>query len=349
MIKADIGRAQPVGLTGSGALYLGVPTGVSPSSNIQIASFDFDAGKLLSTPTDVTQAYLESNTLPDWSPDGKYLAYVSERGRTGSANTVLVIRSTEKDQVVRELRMKLSNLYPLLTWAHDGRSLLLQGRDFNGRWGIYQIDAQTGDMSMLILDPQRELLYPSWARDGKSLYLSRRVSGGKEFAVVQRDLASGNEKELLRRPFAVANRVSPDGRYLAVSSVDPSSGSRVKLLIPTAGGEPREVMRVPAGVGPGDLTNYGKGIGLIGTQWAPDSRSFLTTKRFNDEKHGDEVWRVPLEGGAPSKLDLPPINGFKVQPSGRQIAILVTEKGLPRGQEVWVLENFLPSTASARK
>jgi Tol biopolymer transport system component len=347
LIKADIGRAESMGLTRSGALYYVISTGVGQRSNIQVASFDFDAGKLISSPTDVTQEYLESNTSPSWSPDGKYLAYLSERGRTGSANTVLVIRSAETSEVVRELRVKLSNLYSYL-WAPDGRSLLLQGRDFKGRWGTYRMDVQTGDLSPFIFHERRDLLYPTWSPDGKSLYFSRQISGGKEFALIQRDLASGHERELIRRVFVVANRVSPDGRYLAASSVDPSTNSRTKLLIPTAGGEPREIMRVSAGVEPEALANYGKGIGLIGTQWAPDSRSFLTTMRFNDEKHSDEVWRVPLDGSAPIKLDLGGVIGFQLHPDGRRIAFAVAERGPPRKQEVWVLANFLPALTAKR-
>ncbi len=296
----------------------------------------------------MTQEYLESNTSPSWSPDGKYLAYLSERGRTGSANPVLVIRSAETSEVVRELRVKLSNLYSNL-WAPDGRSLFLQGRDFKGRWGTYRMDVQTGDLSPFILHERRDLLYPTWSPDGKSLYFSRQISGGKEFAVIQRDLASGSEKEVIRRAFVVANKVSPDGQYIAASSVDPSTNSRTKLLIPTAGGEPREIMRVATGVEPGALTNSSKGIGLVGTQWASDSRSFLTTKRFNDEKHSDEVWRVPLDGGVPIKLDLGGVIGFQLHPDGRRIVFAVTEKAPPRGQQVWVLENFLPATTSASK
>ena len=62
--------------------------------------------------------------------------------------------------------------------------------------------------------------------------------------------------------------VSPDGRYIAINSVDPASRSSIKLLFPTAGGDPREVMRVPAGVEPEAM--------LIGAQWALDSRSLFT-------------------------------------------------------------------------
>ena len=106
--------------------------------------------------------------------------------------------------------MKLRYFYAY-TWAPDGRSLLTQGRDFKGRWGTYQIDAQTGDLSPLASINRENLPYPKWSPDGKSLYFSRQIPGGKEFALIQWDLASGNEKELIRRVF-VGRRTSLAGR-----------------------------------------------------------------------------------------------------------------------------------------
>jgi Tol biopolymer transport system component len=233
-------------------------------------------------------------------------------------------------------------------WTPDGRYLLLHGRDAKGRWGIYQTDVQNGDLSLVLPLNQRRIWYPAWSPDGKTLYFSQRSSDGK-MALMQRDLASGSEKELIRAVTAVSDGVSPDGQYIAASIVDVPSRSRIKLLIPLAGGERRELMRVPAGVEPGELGNYGKGTAVMCAQWAPDSRSFLTFKRFNDEKRNNEVWRVPLDGGAPVKLDLKLDKCFGLSPDRRRIAIVVDEKGPPQGEEVWVLENFLSPTTTASK
>ena len=354
LIKADIGRAEPVALTRSGALYVAIPNGSRLPTTIQIAAIDFNTGKLTSALTDIAPEYIETTQTVQWSVDGKFLAYTALRGRTREASTFLVIRSADTNQLVRELRVKLNRVYPGLGWAQDGHSLLIQGQDFKGRWGVYRIDAQSGDLTLLISDQSREILYPTWSRDGESLYFSRRIfRTGKEFVLMRRDLATGKETELLRRPFIAPDQISPDGRHMAVSTVDVPSNSRIKLLIPTAGGEPREVMRVPAGVGPDDLWNYGKGIALAGTQWAPDGRSFFTIKRLNDEKHRTEIWRVPLEGGVPTKTDLRLDelgNGFfQLHPDGKRIAFSVAEKELPKGKEVWALENFLPPTTGAKR
>src|SRR5262249_11448090 len=157
-----------------------------------------------------------------------------------------------------------SYLYSL-RWLPGGRYVLAIGADLKGRSGVFQIDAQTGDVSPVRLDQSgQRLRYFSLSPDGRSLYSTYFVPGGS--VIFQGCLCSGVEKELLRRPSLVAEPVSPDGQYIALLCVDPSSNSGVKLLLPTAGGEPRELMRVPSANGP------------ISASWAPDSRSFFTLK-----------------------------------------------------------------------
>jgi hypothetical protein len=111
-------------------------------------------------------------------------------------------------------------------------------------------------------------------------------------------------------------------------------------------------MRVAAGVEPGRLTSYRNGMSLVGTQWAPDSRSFLTfkTSNFQTENETKELWRVPVDGGGPTKIDFKVDGGasYRLSPDGRRIICLIPEKSAPRNQEVWALENFLSSTSATK-
>jgi Tol biopolymer transport system component len=336
LIKSDLGRAEPVVLTRSGVLYLSVSTGSQQQSHLQVAGFDFHTGKVVSPSIDVTPDYLESNDSPNWSVDGRYLGYFATR-RRGSANMTLVIRSGDNRDLVRELPVKMNRINSN-RWAPDGRSMMLWGVDLKGRWGFFQMDLQSGEISQMVLGPRHEISYPLWSVDGKSIYFTRQVNKGEQ-ALVLRELQSGNEREVLRRAGIVAEPISPDRRYMVASSSD-STGAFVKLLIPVAGGEPRELVRIPAD------SDHPR---LNGVQWAPDSRSFFTWKFFNDNKRTVEAWRVPVDGSAPVKLDLGGITFFKLRPDGKEIIFPVTEKGGPRGQEIWALENFLPPVTSAKR
>ena len=82
-----------------------------------------------------------------------------------------------------------------------------------------------------------------WSRDGQKLYYRTVVA--KETAIVERDVHSGSEREVIRRAnlnFSID--LSPDGRHLAAASEDPASKSSAVMFIPVAGGEPREMIRV---------------------------------------------------------------------------------------------------------
>jgi hypothetical protein len=239
---------------------------------------------------------------------------------------------------------------------------MLQGRDLKGRWGVYQADAQTGEVTPLVLDPKREIWFPSWGHDGKTIYFSRFPlgryasgggfsQGGGESIWIERDLASGSEKELLRGPFVAGGVPSPDGRYIVASAVDAASRSRLKLILPAEGGEPRVVARLDAEVEAADLPVFGKGVGFGGERWAPDSHSFFTIKHFNNGRP-DEIWRVPVDGSGPVKIDFGDVLSLHAglpailfRPEGSQIAFVVTERTLPqdRGYQLWALENFLPT------
>ena len=82
----------------------------------------------------------------------------------------------------------------------------------------------------------------AWSPGGENCTYRGRVSGGRDWAVIERDLASGKERELIRKPFVGAFYLSPDGRFIAAGMSD--SKSEAAVLIPIAGGEPRELIRV---------------------------------------------------------------------------------------------------------
>jgi len=68
---------------------------------------------------------------------------------------------------------------------------------------------------------------------------------------------------------------------------------------------------------------------------------------------GGELWLIPLNGSAPRKLDVDlstavdgQLGKIRLSPDGRQVAYVV---GKSYQTETWVLENFLPPGAEARK
>jgi Tol biopolymer transport system component len=174
-----------------------------------------------------------------------------------------------------------------------------------------------------------------WSPDGKKIYINRKVG------VVERDLASGRERDIYTEATGL---LSPNGQYFAVRRVDPQTKSASYLLVPVAGGEPRELFRISQS----ELSAAGTGWGA--GAWTPDSSAVIIHKNTVSQP---ELWFVPITGGQPRRLDIDPniwLNGttragqqgFSLSPDGRSIAFQMGKTVT----EIWALENFLPKSSA---
>jgi Tol biopolymer transport system component len=313
----------PMGLTASGALFSALDK--AENSGIRIGEFDFNAGRFLSAPVDPVVTFVGKNRRPAWSPDGKSLAYLSDRPNANWVST-LVLRSTDTG-ALHEVQIKLWD-YSELSWSPDGRSLLVLGRGPSGVTGLHRINAQTDEVTLIAARDWQDAASPDWSADASKLYY-RRVLPNDEVAFVEYDLSSGVEKELIRRSALGGVWLSPDRRYIATMS-RLSGQTPAVLLIPTGGGPAKELARV------NDRT-----VGFWA--WAPDGKSVFVRKSSGD------VLRVPVSGGEPQKLDLktePGMGPLRLHPDGKHVAFQVSEPGTP--SEVWVMENFLARSGTKK-
>lgn len=326
LLKSDIGRSVSLGVTASGTLYLYKRIS---TREITIAAIDLEAGKLLGPPVGFPEGFVDGARNAAWSPDGKYLAYL-----VTCDNGCIVIRSVATGQV-RRLAPTMSNV-GRPSWSPDGRSLLASGKDATGRGGIFRIDVQSGEATALIAGEGLQALPGGWSPDGTKVYFNR-IDG-----VVERDVASGLERMVhLEAGGLKQAQLSPDGRYVfGVAGFDPSTQSSPLVVVPVAGGQPRELFRV--------VTSQGFMPGPF--QWTPNSRAVLAIKNIGSRR---ELWLVPVAGGPHRKLDIDPDiwmagsasggdSGFSPSPDGRSIAFQTGRSAA----EVWALENFLPRTSA---
>lgn len=324
LVKPDMWRVLPLGFTRDGAFFYGVNLA---ASDVYVASIDPETGELLAPPATVNPTRLAWDYRPDWSPDGRYLVYLSGEGATiGTAfrRKYYSIRSVETGET-RELVPDLNDFYRCLWWI-DGHSLLVPGRDRNDRHGLFKVDVQTGEAQPLPafwdVDIVR-LIDPS--PDGKRIFLHRRGSG--KSGIVVMDLETGRDKVLYGDDWEVSAALSPDARYLAFVVAD--KDTHRLLVMPAAGGEPREVHRYEA-----------EGHVLGNVAWSRDGRSIFYPVEGEDGQH--QLWRAFVAGGPPQKIDVTMgyVRNLRVHPDGRRIAF---DSG-SGGAEVWVMENFLPGT-----
>lgn len=344
-----------LGVTRSGALYSLVTHSYFTkviSSDIHVGAFDFAAGRFVSAPELAVRTFVGSNNFPAWSPDGEQLSYLRPNG------IIMVVRASDM-KLIRELKPALTFYIggASMRWSPDGRSIAINATDPNGRRGMFRIDAITGEATRIPLGAGGGI-NPMWTPDGKRIVFTRLTTQAdpRVAAVMEQDLASGTEREIFRKtgpspwnPGWMFVESSPDGRSVAAVFNEAWPGGNIGkwslLVASVAGGEPRELMR-------------GEARGADVLMWAPDGRAvFVTAIRAGVE--GDrqrDVWRVPIDGSAPQKLDLDlaslgrPFNSdqrMHVHPDGRRVAFAAAEPA--KADEVWVLENFLPGTSPAAR
>jgi Tol biopolymer transport system component len=126
------------------------------------------------------------------------------------------------------------NRFTGAVWAPDGRSLLSETNA-----GLYRIDATTGVAVEVFPRPATQGnwgMYPAWAPDGRRIYYQHvfKATDGaiEDCATVERDLASGTERELTRKPgFVCIPKLTLDGRHVVTNKCEPARNSRVLRII----------------------------------------------------------------------------------------------------------------------
>jgi len=231
----------------------------------------------------------------------------------------------------RELRPKVGYLGGL-RWSPDSRSLLVWGSDRKGRKGAYQIDAQNGEATPVVLaQPGGDIRHPMWSSDQTLLFYVDSSESSSRLMV--RDRATGTERELFRseRMGISQMTLSPDGRQIAFLNNDTARKSLVLKVMPVAGSQPRELaVDVASQV----------------LAWEPNGKAVIFARSGPGRASGTELWWIPVSGGTAEKLGLAELakRRLRIHPDGSRVAF---SDGVVKA-DIWVMENFVSNLKASR-
>lgn len=249
---------------------------------------------------------------PSFSPDGKLIAYISDRERGGN----LWISRPDGSGARRITDEYQAAMRSSPEWSADGKSIYVSRyRPPLDRYELWRhpIDGSPGEL-VVPMRKAEDAPRSEWqstlgaiaSPDGKYLYFARRVGDLSyddpvPFSIVRRDIATGAEESLIEDPNGIDAYlrpvISPDGRLLAYAKRELARTTlRIRDL---ASGSDREL-----GPASYDLTNGLAWLDLIPRySFTPDSSAILIAYQGKIERRpvdGTSATNIPFS----VKLDL---------------------------------------------
>ena len=219
---------------------------------------------------------------PDWSPDGRSIAFVTNRGSGG----VYVVRSDGK--AMRSIfRGEASDV----DWSPDGKSIAFAGKE-----GIYVM--RVGDGRPKLVVRGAGLGFPAWAPNGRELAVVRDEPDFSTAIYLVR-LGEGGIRRLLPRHRGAVGDAQP-GSPAALRETEPAWSPDGRQIAFQAGDG--EIVAVDVNGGPRTKINE-RGYGYE-PAWSPDGRLIAYQCEGDmcianaDGSGNDHV--VASEGGDPS-------------------------------------------------
>jgi eukaryotic-like serine/threonine-protein kinase len=254
-------------------------------------------------------AYVGMEILPEFSPDGKQVAFAwnGEKGDNFDIYVKLVDTGTPHRLTIDPAH----DAFP--SWSPDGSCIAFR-RHTDESDAIYLIPSLSG--------PERKLsdIFPrqlgsvaggdglAYSLDGKFLAVPDKDSSNEPFRIVLISTETGEKRKISAPPSGSVGdntpTFSPDGRYLAFSRMS-SQGIEDIYLMPIEGGAARQ------------LTFDNRTINDL--DWTADGREIV----FHSNREGDPcLWRVSASGGQPERIMTAGINvRLSVSRQGNRLAL----------------------------
>ncbi len=285
---------------------------------VEVDIYRFEAGR----PSEpVVASSLTPDQSPDFSPDGRRLAFESERSAAGYEIWLAEADGSNPVQLTHGPGQYQGGP----RWSPDGRQIAFSSQSADGHWDVWTIDADGGTPRRLTQDAGDEIAR-SWSRDGHFVYFD---AGPDAWRIS----ATGGPAERVTHGGGCCVRESVDGKTLFYMR---SWGHAPLIALPLAGGPERKILEcVPTGsafaVGAAGIYHLGCASGPEarpeGVPGQPPAALLLL-----DATTGQDRLLGKLEQAMSG-------SGLAVSPDGKTI-LYVRGQTMPGNGDLMMIENF---------
>jgi Tol biopolymer transport system component len=231
---------------------------------------------------------------PRWSPDGKRVAFVSDR----SGDDNVWIQSVDGKDTL-QLTKGVDNDYISPEWAPGGEYVVVaKGTPFTGsRLWLYNVHGGHGLQLAGATPGTLRQMGPAFGPNGRYIWYAQRQGAWQynavmpQFQIAVYDRETGTRTTMSSRyGSAFRPALSPDGKWITYGSRhDAETGLRIREL---ASGE-EKWLAFP--IQRDDQESIANMDVLPGYSFTPDSKAVVIS-------YGGEIWRVPVDGTVATKI-----------------------------------------------
>ena len=158
---------------------------------------------------DITRTPGANERGADWSPDGKYIAYISDK----TGETEIWLQAVDENEPI-QLTEHNDTYIRRWKWSPDSKKMLYTDR----RNRIVEVDVASKSKRTLLQNPEGEFYEVEYSPDGKWITYTKSETNNMNVVYVY-DIASGKEYPVTEKWYDSSSPAfSRDGKYLIFSS-----------------------------------------------------------------------------------------------------------------------------------